>query len=500
MPSFKTSEEARAILGKLRRATGILPNLWARAALGYSLSLDGIPEVENLDSNGTEFQDRTFFGDDREVLLALLRQRLGRSPGERELSQLIKAHVERGLRCFADRYEQLGRRGDALLFSLLENVDPHVPGGVDRHLDIWGQPPARTSYAVKLELGADERTGHHVTHVLNAPGTAPHIAIMGRNGTGKTRTGLELVLQISGAEGDLCPHLVFDYAKGDIASDAAFVQRANSSVIRLPENRIPCAPLMLPSQTDHAVQMASRRFRDTLSAVVRLGPVQRDRCLNIVQQAYDLTDGTPNLEDLAEVARSEYTRNGWGPDSLLATINEFSSFPLFAPSAEVGRLDLLQQSHVIDVHMLPEDLRKLAVFLVLDWLHTHVMSAPDAPTDEAQHRLMRLVVAIDEAHHYLPCKQPTLENIVREVRSKGVSIMLLSQSPDDFDQPQYNFAREMGLAIVYACMVGSSKMLGALLGGKLAPTEVTQLPSGVALMRTSAQKQPTRVRVWQPQA
>jgi hypothetical protein len=61
--------------------------------------------------------------------------------------------------------------------------------------------------------------------------------------------------------------------------------------------------------------------------------------------------------------------------------------------------------------------------------------------------------------------------MVREVRSKGVAIWLLSQSPDDFDQPQYNFAREMGLAVVFSCVLEKPRMLEAVLG--VAPGSVT---------------------------
>jgi hypothetical protein len=28
--------------------------------------------------------------------------------------------------------------------------------------------------------------------------------------------------------------------------------------------------------------------------------------------------------------------------------------------------------------------------------------------------------------------------------------MLMSESPDDFDQPKYNFAKEMGLVLVFS--------------------------------------------------
>ena len=153
---------------------------------------------------------------------------------------------------------------------------------------------------------------------------------------------------------------------------------------------------------------------------------------------------------------------------------------------------------MIDVHGLPEDLRKLTVFLFLDRLYSETMSSPDAPLDKEGNRQLRLVVVIDEAHHYLPCRQPTLQNMVREVRSKGVAIWLLSQSPDDFDQPQYNFAREMGLSIVFSCVLEKPKMLEAVLGGKINPQRLSQLGPGVALTRTPDNDTPIEIQAWRP--
>ncbi len=171
---------------------------------------------------------------------------------------------------------------------------------------------------------------------------------------------------------------------------------------------------------------------------------------------------------------------------------------MFRPAGEVPEHHVLDASHVIDIHRLPEDLRKLAVFLMFDRLYADIMALPDAPLDADANRLMRLIIVIDEAHHYLPCKQPTLEKMVREVRSKGVAIWLLSQSPDDFDQPRYNFAREIGLAIVFSCVLEKPKMLEAVLGGKVNPKRLSQLPPGVALTRVPGSKAPVEVQAWQP--
>jgi DNA helicase HerA-like ATPase len=128
------------------------------------------------------------------------------------------------------------------------------------------------------------------------------------------------------------------------------------------------------------------------------------------------------------------------------------------------------------------------------------MNEPDAPLDEKGFRQMNLLIVIDEAHNYLQCRQPSLEKLIREAGSKGVGVILLSQSPDDFDQPKYNFAREMGLTIIFSCVVERPRMIEALLGGQIDPQKLSQLPPGVAITRIPGSPRPTEVRIWKKQA
>jgi DNA sulfur modification protein DndE len=498
MALLKTSKEAREILEEFRRRTGVRPNLWARAALGFPLSPEALPDAASYDSEGTEFQEPVFFGEDGPVLLALLRQRHGRQLEADEVGRLIKLHVERGLRHFRGEHERLNRRGDELLLHLV-GLCPSGPGPDPDFARRFLPPrPDVADFAVVLTLGA-AKSGGPVVHRLNAPGAAPHVAIMGRNGTGKTRTGLALLTGIANTASYAIPFLLFDYAKGDIASNVHFTEQTAATVVSLPDQQIPLAPLSLPRRDSHAVDLAARRFRDTIRSVVRLGPIQSQRCLDVITEAYrTLSGGTPDLDYVTELAHDRYEAEGLRDDSLLACLREFAAFPLFRPAADGAEHDLFKTTHIIDIHRLPEDLRKLAAFLVLDRLYTEIMSLPDAPLDVHGNRQLRLVIVIDEAHHYLPCRQPTLENIVREVRSKGVAVMLLSQSPDDFDQGRYNFAREMGLAIVFSCVLEKPKMLEAVLGGRINPRRLSQLDAGVALTRTSDVDEPFEIRAWKP--
>ena len=76
--------------------------------------------------------------------------------------------------------------------------------------------------------------------------------------------------------------------------------------------------------------------------------------------------------------------------------------------------------------------------------------------------------------------------------------MLMFQSPDDFDQSKYNFAKEMGLVLVFLCFVQRPKMLEALLGGNIAPQLMSKLQPGIAKTRLQNSSRPVDIRTWVP--
>jgi len=526
MALFKTSLEAKNNLEALRRSTGMRPNFWARVALCYSLSLPNTPDDAGLDSGGQEFPRDVFFGKDEPILLALIRQRhRGHIDDESELPRLVKLHVERGVRFLAAEYERMNRRGDEFVLSVLRLLEQPtaVPGA-------GGAPtPVLTgaNFELLVTVGHELKTGESTTYSLNAPGHSPHIAVMGRTRSGKTRTGLSLLWTLSAQARQGLTCLIFDYAKGDIANNQDFVRHMEANVIRVPDAVIPHAPLGVESDDEKTIKLAARRLVDTVKAVVRIGPKQSDACLKIVKEAYSRALGgelgpgaglegvlSPedikgikeyshsqrkpgvDLRDILAVAEESYEAQGLKPDSLLAALREFCEFPLFAPVGQNIRDGLFDRNHVIDLSRVPEGLRKLAVFLALDSVYARIMNEPDSPLDGRGFRRMKLLIVIDEAHNYLECRQPTLEKLIRESSSKGVGIILLSQSPDDFDQPKYNFAREMGLTVVFSCVVERPRMLEALLGGDIDPQKLSQLPPGIALTRIPGSLRPTEVRIW----
>jgi DNA sulfur modification protein DndE len=492
MVLFTVSKAAKQTLDRLQSATGIRSSQWTRVAFGLSLNEPRAITDEKHDSGGSYFHDNVFFGDDEAAFLALLREHAGRAVSQDEIGQLIKRHVDRGVQLLGEEFDRGGRSGERLLLSLISTV-------ADDAASVADEAPSSDGYLLRLTLGQTMRGDADVVVDLNRPGTSPHVAIMGRSGSGKTRCAKKFLTQLAKVGSRSIPLLVFDYAKGDIAGDDAFVRSLDAKSLVVPDELVPLVPIACDSKSDLAVTTACFKFRDTVNSVVHLGPKQRGNCVNIVERAFKESNSlSTKINKVFDVAEAWYQEKGLKPDSLLETLREMAAFPMFDEVTDTESCPLLERSHVIDIHGLPDSLRKMLVFLTLDRLYSYIWRMPDSPLDAKGNRECRLIIVIDEAHHYLPCKQPTLEKLVREGRSKGVFVWLLSQSPDDFDQSQYNFAREIGLTIVFSCVVENPRILEAVLGGNLVANQLSQLGTGVALTRVPGQSAPTAVQMWKP--
>ena len=78
------------------------------------------------------------------------------------------------------------------------------------------------------------------------------------------------------------------------------------------------------------------------------------------------------------------------------------------------------------------------------------MNMDNAPI-EGKNQGMRYVLLIDEAHVIFKEKksQDLLEKILREIRSKGVSVVLLSQGIEEFNQPSLDFSSMCETAFLF---------------------------------------------------
>ena len=474
----------------------------ARLALGRSLSVsEQPPELTNEDSEDMAIPLRgmQLFGEDAQAAawLALITQHSNEAEmTKRVLQGLVTRHWHRGASLLSQDWDDAGQRLDGFVAHLAELAS--FAGDGDRHEHTSPSIVAPTHAGeVRLpvgELARDLKTQEHVTFSLNGAGGSPHIAIMGGVGSGKTRTAVHMLRAVR-KHCDV-PLLAFDF-KGDLTD--LFTESFGATSIAPPQMPIPLDILYVTSRDDTSIKTAAARIRDSISAVKARKPsgVQsealREAVASILRHS---TAAMPaNLPDVASALESEYSDRGRKFDELTATMNELTQFSLFkpdlAPSVFFGRSWIIQ---------LPQDgsaeMRRLIINLTLDALDRWINSQPDAPTDEQGTRHIRHLTMLDEAHVVLSTRLPALANLVRMSRSKGGSLMLVSQSPDDFEGAEDGYLDNMGMTLAFNSQArpGPTKRIFGT-SGSLADLQV-----GEALCRIRSEARTQKVLCWQPES
>lgn len=101
---------------------------------------------------------------------------------------------------------------------------------------------------------------------------------------------------------------------------------------------------------------------------------------------------------------------------------------------------------------------------------------------------------MDEARRVLSYGQPSLISLVRESRSKGMSVFLISQSPEDYDTAEEDFLDQIGLTVCFKANSTSPRVLKACLGQTV---DLAGLPDGVAVTRLPGQSGVSRIKAWE---
>jgi hypothetical protein len=102
-------------------------------------------------------------------------------------------------------------------------------------------------------------------------------------------------------------------------------------------------------------------------------------------------------------------------------------------------------------------------YLVIERLYKEMAALPDSPVNDGK-RTIRTILVIDEAHNYLSQRNIFLQKIIREGRSKGIVVFFASQSPNDFQQPFFNFQELLEFAYIFQCDGVTARSVQDILG------------------------------------
>ena len=270
-------------------------------------------------------------------------------------------------------------------------------------------------------LGWDASSGEEVKWHPAGPGQNVlqngHVEIWGSSGMGKTQFVMSLLAQLSHHSGSRIGILDF---KNDYSDDTGFPAFARAEFLDLWDGGAPYNPLALPDDSPRAITTAIIELRDTVDEAsrtfTRMGHRQRKKIEDALKAAYAIgrQEGRwPTLKTLGEQL----------DDDLEGVIGDLTKYELFGSGEPLGAV--IDRNVVFGLSKIPGNGQTtvFAAGFILSALLLRVQNLPPVPNT------IRYVNVVDEAHRVASFK--AIGTMIREGRSKGLSVILATQQPLD---------------------------------------------------------------------
>jgi DNA sulfur modification protein DndE len=498
---FTPTEESADFEQRLRTAFGLGSRYEsARLLIGRSLAEreppDPLPSTTKYFK--TPISGEMLFGEDLDIWICsvVLDGKLNPSSTVEDFRSLVEAHWARGCELVRDELDRCERNHIKLAVRLAD----YLPEAMGDTTPSFGLAPGETG-EIRLKLGPVSRAfpnGKPFDFVLNAQGAPPHIAFMGSSGGGKTLTGVQLADQI--VERTRIPFLLIDVKPEftpaselhpDLQTFARHARHIEVGKQALPLDFLPPADAPV-----HKIATSAMRLRDSLVMCCKNpGDRQRDILREAIEEVI-ASRSSRGLQDILATYQQHLRNEGKEDDSIVSRLNELTRLPSFSP--DLQPVEFFQESWIVTLN-LPEELKRLATLLLLDAASGFLLDQSETPST-SNFRSLRYLLIVDEARKVLRDRRSeSLVDLIRKGRSKGVTVMLLSQDPSDFEGEVDDFTTQLGTVVSFAC-AQSQRGLRNLTGvftRKVLPEEFSsaQLPRGVAFVKAPG-RPPERIYCW----
>jgi Helicase HerA-like C-terminal len=302
--------------------------------------------------------------------------------------------------------------------TVVEEHETETEAEAQDGVESGGREGAETvAEAVSPELGRDWETGEVVEWRVIGQGALSngHVEIYGTSGAGKTQFIKSLLSQLHsmGSHFGVC-----DF-KNDYGDD--FPERTGAKFYDLWNETVPYNPLATDNPTRRSLQGLTIELRDTVDiaarAFTRLGHRQLHKLQEALESAYEEKRRThnafPTLSDLHEHL----------DDDLRGVIGDLTATDLFGEGPPLG--DLIGEDVIFGLNHIPGTglTTTLSAGFILASLYLELLEMPQVFNE------VSYTLAIDEAHRVASFH--SVGSMVRELRSKGLAVILATQRPGD---------------------------------------------------------------------
>lgn len=479
--NIRTSERNQEVVRKLttKLPYGTKENVIARIALGYSLQTGKKFQTGDFnlyDSKGKEYKDHILFDAKyRDFFIALICQYYGLYKTDDNIPKYIKLHIDHGLELmdtiFQDNYNytffdflvEYIEKGTLALTDL--NVSLDAVKNNQQHIEksFFANP-------IKIQIGKNLSDNEPVYLNLNDTKMYNncHIAVAGNSGTGKTQFALEFLSQIYEQSNGHVNYIYLDF-KGlkqeDVKRLDKFFQNTKTNFVDVPQTPFPINPLtFIDNINDINKTMGIDKFVDIVCKYSNLGIKQKGKLREATYEAFLGQKGGlyPTLKQINEHLQEIV---GDKKDTLTEIMDELSRYNIFIDDPKNESNFLNSNLYLSLSGDLSNSVRFTSLFLIINYLYNTFMNMDNSPI-EGNMKALRYVLLIDEAHVLFKEKkyQDILEKLLREIRSKGVSVVLLSQGIDEYNQPNFDFSSMCEIAFLLDIKDKNIKSMEKFLG------------------------------------
>lgn len=444
------------LTGRLRFAA---ENVISRIAFAYSISqnvkLDLDKDYE--DSKGKEYKDDVLFGRYKDYYVGLVCQHYKIHKTDIEVGKYLKIHIDDGLKRINKIFQENPNfTAFDFLSAELENgiealessdisFDPIIYDEKTRHLKV--KDKAVYQELIKIEVGKALEDEEPIIFRINDINihNNQHIAVAGASGTGKTQFALEFLRQITKATNGIVNFVYLDFKglKGDDLNYLKpFFDKTNTTYIDCPQIPFPLNPLsFIDKDNETNKKMGVGKFVDIISSFANIGKNKEQSLREATLSAFENHAKDGKYPSMKEVYDLVMDIEGDKPSTLKNILFSLSDYTIFETEVDPFNTFLDRNYYFSLSGDLPSEIRFTATFLIINYIYNTFMNMANTPVEDGKVG-MRYVFLIDEAHNVFNNKkaQGLLDKILREIRSKGVSVFLLSQGIEEFNQPEIDFS------------------------------------------------------------
>lgn len=482
--NISTSEANKQVVTALTSRLSLAKeNVIPRIAFAYSIAQKGKLNIDDIkDSKGKSYKDDTLFGRYKDYYVALACQHYQLHKSDPNIGKYIKMHIDDGLEKINlifnenphftafDFLSTEVERGIGGLESADMSFEPIIYSEDTKHLKV--KDKVAYENLIEIEVGKILE-GESIKFRVNDVNihNNQHIAVAGASGTGKTQFALEFLRQMNKETNGQVSFVYLDFKglKGDdLERSQPFFDKTNTTFIDCPQKPFPLNPLsFIDKDNETNLKMGVGKFVDIISSFANIGKNKEQALREATLSAFESHKKDGKYPSMKEILDFTTEIEGDKPSTLRNILFSLSDYTIF--ESEVDPLNtFLDRNHYFSLSGdLPSEIRFTATFLIVNYIYNTFMNMANTNVENGVVG-MRYVFLIDEAHNVFNNKkaQGLLDKILREIRSKGVSVFLLSQGIEEFNQPDIDFSSNCETAFLLDIKDKSnvrlmSKFLGA---------------------------------------